>query len=227
MGRSLTARCSLSPTLHPSLTLNSPLKAGIYVRHQKQCRSRRRAYMPIAAADDNEGGVFDPMPAGSRKWRDRPAAIAFPSTLRNPAAWFILCGFLKIVALTMSAGTYPFGGLFDLTVTIPAAIGLMLAASYIDRHKLMQRRFFPWLLLMGGGALLFASSVWYKGQQRDQAATWQAQNQPMVSVAPQTQPERQKRRLLTVSDAEKLGQSWDTPTAEFRQRRRGPPGEGP
>lgn len=35
--------------------------------------------------------------------------ISLPASVRDPGVWFVLAGFVKVAALTMSMGTSPFG----------------------------------------------------------------------------------------------------------------------
>lgn len=37
--------------------------------------------------------------------------ISLPTSARDPGVWFVLAGFVKVAALTMSMGTSPFGSL--------------------------------------------------------------------------------------------------------------------
>lgn len=183
-----------------------------------------RAADAAAAYNDNAEGGLEPLPTGSLNWRARPATIALPPMLCNPSAWFILGGLLKIVALTTSAGTYPFGGLFDLTVSIPAAIALMVAAAYIDKYQLMKRKLFPWLLISGGGVMLFLSGQWYSGQQCRHNVMGHVQNHSVLKAA--TPLQQQRSRLLSASDAEGLSVAWESPAAASRRGRSRPPKDG-
>lgn len=36
--------------------------------------------------------------------------VTLPASVRSPGVWFVLAGFVKVAALTMTMGTYPFGG---------------------------------------------------------------------------------------------------------------------
>lgn len=64
-----------------------------------------RCLLPALATDARQIG----QPLGSHRFAHNVMQVSLPGSAREPGVWFVLAGFVKIAALTMSMGTSPFG----------------------------------------------------------------------------------------------------------------------